>query len=45
MIRTGIQQRDFSYSIAIGLLQGVIGLILVIVVNRFADRKFNTSLY
>ncbi|AMG64323.1 ABC transporter permease [Staphylococcus lugdunensis] len=45
VIRTGIQQGDFSYSIAIGLLQGVIGLILVIVVNRFADRKFNTSLY
>ncbi|MDR5602604.1 ABC transporter permease subunit [Staphylococcus coagulans] len=45
VIRTGIQQGDFSYSIAIGLLQGLIGLLLVVVVNRFANKKLNTSLY
>lgn len=45
VIRTGIQQGDFSYAIAIGLLQGVIGLLLVVLVNRLADKKFNTSLY
>ena len=34
--RTG----DFSYAIAIGLLQGVIGLIAVVIINRFADKNW-----
>ncbi|WP_238093524.1 ABC transporter permease [Staphylococcus massiliensis] len=45
VIRTGIQQGDFSYAIAIGLIQGLIGLILVLVVNKLASRKFDTSLF
>lgn len=45
VIRTGIEQGDFSYAIAIGLLQGVIGLIAVVIINRFADKKLDTSLY
>lgn len=45
VIRTGIEQGDFSYAISIGLLQGVIGLIAVVIINRFADKKLDTSLY
>lgn len=45
VIRTGIEQSDFSYAIAIGLLQGVIGLIAVVIINKFADKKLDTSLY
>ena len=45
VIRTGIKQGDFSYAIAIGLLQGVIGLIAVVIINKFADKKLDTSLY
>ncbi|MCG2351956.1 ABC transporter permease [Staphylococcus epidermidis] len=45
VIRTGIEQGDFSYAIAIGLLQGVIGLIAVVIINKFADKKLDTSLY
>ena len=45
VIRTGIEQGDFSYAIAISLLQGVIGLIAVVIINKFADKKLDTSLY
>ncbi|MGX0909885.1 ABC transporter permease [Staphylococcus caprae] len=45
VIRTGIEQGDFSYAIAIGLLQGVIGLIAVVIINKFAEKKLDTSLY
>lgn len=45
VIRTGIEQGDFSYAIAIGLLQGVIGIIAVVIINKFADKKLDTSLY
>lgn len=45
VIRTEIEQGDFSYTIAISLLQGVIGLIAVVLINRIADKKLNTSLY
>lgn len=45
VIRTGIEQGDFSYAIAIGLLQGVMGLIAVVIINKFADKKLDTSLY
>lgn len=36
---------DFSYSTAIGLLKGVVGLILIIAVNRAAKRLTNNSVW
>lgn len=45
VIRTGLQSGQFGYATAIGLMQGVIGLIVVIAVNRFSSKKFNTSLW
>ena len=45
VIRTGIQQGDFGYATAIGLIQGVIGLILVLLVNYISSKKFKTSLW
>ncbi|MEH7273652.1 ABC transporter permease subunit [Neobacillus vireti] len=45
VIRTGLQSGQFGYATAVGMMQGVIGLIVVLVVNRFANKKFNTSLW
>ena len=45
VIRTGLQSGQFGYATAIGMMQGVIGLLVVLVVNRFASKKFNTSLW
>jgi multiple sugar transport system permease protein/putative aldouronate transport system permease protein len=36
---------DFSYSTAIGLLKGVVGLIIIIVVNRAAKRLTDNSVW
>jgi multiple sugar transport system permease protein/putative aldouronate transport system permease protein len=36
---------DFSYSTAIGLLKGVVGLILIVAVNRAAQRLTNNSVW
>jgi putative aldouronate transport system permease protein len=36
---------DFSYSTAIGLLKGVVGLVLIVVVNRAARRLTNNSVW
>lgn len=45
VIRTGIQGGQFGYATAVGMMQGIIGLIVVIIVNRFSSKKFNTSLW
>ncbi|WP_419956397.1 ABC transporter permease [Neobacillus niacini] len=45
VIRTGLQSGQFGYATAVGMMQGVIGLVVVLVVNRFANKKFNTSLW
>ncbi len=36
---------DFSYSTAIGLLKGVVGLLLIVLVNRAAQRLTNNSVW
>jgi putative aldouronate transport system permease protein len=36
--RSGIQQGKYSFSTAVGLFQSVIGLILVIIFNRFSKK-------
>ncbi|MFJ7976962.1 ABC transporter permease [Peribacillus sp. NPDC096379] len=45
VIRTGLQSGQFGYATAVGMMQGIVGLILVLVVNRFSSKKFNTSLW
>ena len=45
VIRTGLQSGQFGYATAVGMMQGVAGLIVVLLVNRFASKKFNTSLW
>lgn len=45
VIRVGLQGGQFGYATAVGMLQGVIGLILVLAVNFIAKRKFDTSLW
>lgn len=45
VIRTGLQSGQFGYATAIGMMQGVIGLVLVLAVNHLANKKFNTSLW
>lgn len=41
----GIQQADFSFSTAVGLFKGVVGLILVVLANTIAKRFGEDSLY
>lgn len=41
----GIQQADFSFSTAVGLFKGVVGLILVVMANTIAKRFGEDSLY
>ncbi|WP_082881327.1 ABC transporter permease subunit [Lederbergia galactosidilytica] len=41
----GIQQADFSFSTAVGLFKGVVGLILVVLANTIAKRFGEESLY
>ncbi len=45
VIRTGLQSGQFGYATAVGMMQGIVGLILVLVVNRLSSKKFNTSLW
>ncbi|MEK3888105.1 ABC transporter permease [Bacillus sp. FSL K6-3431] len=45
VIRVGLQGGQFGYATAVGMLQGVIGLMLVLVVNAISKRKFDTSLW
>lgn len=45
VIRTGLQSGQFGYATAVGMMQGIVGLIVVLAVNRFASKKFNTSLW
>jgi putative aldouronate transport system permease protein len=43
--RNGIQQGQFSYSTAVGLFKSVIGLILVVLMNKLAKRYGEEGLY
>jgi putative aldouronate transport system permease protein len=45
VISVGLQNGQFGYATAVGMMQGVIGLILVLVVNHFSRKKFNTSMW
>ncbi|TXK84570.1 sugar ABC transporter permease [Paenibacillus sp. N3.4] len=43
--RVGIQQAQFSYSAAVGLFKSVVGLLLVVLANRFAKRMGEEGVY
>lgn len=45
IIRMGLQGGDFGYATAMGMMQGVIGLILVLIVNRITKKLFDTSVW
>ena len=45
VISVGLQNGQFGYATAVGMMQGVIGLVLVLVVNHFSRKKFNTSMW
>ncbi len=45
VIKTGLKGGDFGYATAIGLIQGVIGLIIVLIVNFITHKKYETSLW
>ncbi len=45
IVRTGLQGGQFGYATAIGLMQGIAGLIITIIVNKITSKKFGTSLW
>lgn len=45
IIRMGLQQGQYGYATAVGLMQGLIGLILVIIANRISRKVSDTSLW
>jgi putative aldouronate transport system permease protein len=45
IVHTGLQGGQFGYATAIGLMQGVVGLVLTIIVNRVTSKKFDSSLW
>jgi putative aldouronate transport system permease protein len=42
--RIGLSGMQYSYSTAIGIFQSVVSLILLLVVNKIADKVADTSL-
>ena len=45
VLRTGLMQGQFGYATAVGMLQGVAGLIMVIIANRLSRRFTDVSLW
>ena len=45
VIRVGIQDAQFGYATAVGMMQGLIGLFLVLGVNKLSRKLFDTSLW
>ncbi|MFD1885420.1 ABC transporter permease [Paenibacillus wenxiniae] len=45
IIHVGIQDAQFGYATAVGLMQGVIGLLLVVTVNQLCKKWFEVSLW
>jgi putative aldouronate transport system permease protein len=44
-IKAGLEQGRFSYSIAVGLFQGAVGFILIVIANQISKRVNQTSLW
>lgn len=45
VVRVGLQGGQFGYATAIGLIQGVVGLVLVIICNRISKKITEVSLW
>lgn len=45
IVSAGLQGGQFGYATAVGLMQGVIGLIATVIVNKIADKKYKSSLW
>ncbi len=45
VLQMGLMNGQFGYATAVGLIQGVVGLILVIVCNRLSKRFTGVSLW
>lgn len=45
VVRMGIQGGQFGYATAIGLVQGLVGLVLVVVCNKICDKMTEVSLW
>jgi putative aldouronate transport system permease protein len=45
VIRTGLMQGQFGYATAIGMMQGVVGLILIVIANYLSRRMTEISLW
>lgn len=45
IVTTGLRGGQFGYATAVGVIQGIIGLILTIIVNAITRKKYGTSLW
>lgn len=45
VVRVGLQQGQFGYATAVGLIQGVVGLILVVACNRISKKVTEVGLW
>lgn len=45
IIKVGLQQGQYGYATAVGMMQGIIGLVLVILANRISKKVSDTSLW
>ena len=45
VLQMGLMNGQFGYATAVGLIQGIVGLILVIVCNRLSKRFTGVSLW
>ena len=45
VLRVGLQGGQFGYATAIGLIQGLVGLVLVVVCNRICRKMTEVSLW
>ena len=43
--RVGLRGREFSFGAAVGLFQSVVGLILLVIVNKISSKVSETSLW
>ena len=45
VVRMGLQGGQFGYATAIGLVQGLVGLVLVVVCNKICEKMTEVSLW
>ena len=45
VVRVGLQGGQFGYATAIGLIQGIVGLVMVIICNRICKKTTEVGLW